>query len=121
MTRQKKPNVRRLRLKQDLRLLLEEFFVGRMGESKDMEITIADDLILLRCKEALSPSEANVDNLKAGRLLLQEVSEWLCRELQPNLNTRLYEITGLHLLDICVVLSLKQHERIYLIIMGGTV
>ena len=92
-----------------------------MGGSGNIEIKIVDDLILLRCKEALSPSEATMATLKAGRLLLQEVSERLCKELKPNLNTLLYETTGLRLLDICMGLFVEQREKIYLFIMSGAV
>ena len=59
--------------------------------------------------------------LKAGRFLLQEVGERLCQELKPNLNTLLYRITGLRLLDICVGLFVEQREKIYLFIMSGAV
>lgn len=92
-----------------------------MGESGNIEIKFVDDLILLRCKEALSPSEVNVATLKAGRFLLQEMSERLCRELKPNLNTLLYVITGLRLLDVSVSLFVEQREKIYLFIMSGAV
>jgi hypothetical protein len=54
-------------------------------------------------------------------LLLQEVSERLCRELKPNLNTLLYGFTGLRLLDICVGLFVERQEKIYLFIMSGAV
>jgi uncharacterized protein YbcI len=92
-----------------------------MDGSGNIEIKFVDDLILLRCKEALSPSEVNVTSLRAGRLLLQEVSERLCRELKPNLNTLLYGFTGLRLLDICVGLFVERQEKIYLFIMSGAV
>ena len=121
MARSTKPNARKLRLRQRLHHVLEEFFVERIGGSGNIEIKIVDDLILLRCKEALSPSEVNMATLKAGRLLLQEMSERLCKELKPNLNTLLYETTGLRLLDICMSLFVEQREKIYLFIMSGAV
>jgi uncharacterized protein YbcI len=114
-------NVRRHRLRQRLHHALEKLWADQIGGSGNIEIKIVDDLILLRCKEALSPSEANVATLKAGRFLLQEMSERLCRELQPNLNTHLYEITGLRLLDICVGLFVERRVKIYLFIMSGAV
>ncbi len=86
-----------------------------------MEVSIVDGLILLRCKKALSPSEVNVGTMKVGWLLLQEVSERLCQELQPDLGRLLYRITGLRLLDICVGLFLKRREKIYLLTMSNTV
>ncbi len=118
MPRSTKPNVGRLRLRQRLRLALGEFFVERMGASGDMEIKVVDDLILLRCKSALSPSEVNTASMKVGRLLLQEATEGLCRELKPDLNTLLYEITGLQLLDIGVVFFLERREKTYLFFMS---
>ena len=86
-----------------------------------MEVKIVDDLILLRCKEAISPSEVNLGTLKSGRLLIQEVNERVCREIQPNLDRILREITGLHLVDICVGLFLEKREKIYLFTMSDTV
>ncbi len=92
-----------------------------MGGSGNIEIKIVDDLILLRCKEAFSPLEVNVATLKAGRFLLQEVGDRLCQELKPNLNTLLYRITGLRLLDACMSLFVERREKIYLFIMSGAV
>ena len=86
-----------------------------------MEVKIVDDLILLRCKEAISPSEVNLGTLKSGRLLIQEVNERVCRELQPDLDRILCEITGLHLVDICVGLFLERQEKIFLFTMTATV
>ncbi len=115
------PNVKKLDLKQHIRCALETFFEQRMGGRWPTEVTIVGDLIVLRCKEAFSPSEINLGTMKAGRLLLQEVSESLCRELQPDLDKLLREITGLRLVDICMGFFLERRERIYLITMSDTV
>jgi len=80
-----------------------------------------DDLILLRCKGAVSAAEADIGAMKAGRLLLQEVSERLCQELQPDLNTLLRQITGRRLLDICVGIFLRRREKIYILTMSNRV
>jgi uncharacterized protein YbcI len=98
---------------------VEEFFVGRIGRSGDMEIKFVDDLILLRCKEALSPSEINIAALRYGRLLLQAASERLCHELQPELNRLLRHITGRRLFDIYVGIFFKRREKIYVFTMSG--
>jgi len=108
-------------LKQNLSHALEEYFAERMGGHRAMDVKIIDDLILLRCKEALSVSEVNLSTLKAGRLLLQEVSEKLCYELQPDLARLLYRITGLRLVDVCVGLFLQRREKIYLLTMSDRV
>ena len=108
-------------MKRRLRHTLGEFFVQRMGVTGNMEVKIVDDLILLRCTEALSLSEINLGALKAGRLLLQEVNERVCRELQPNLDRILFEVTGLRLLDICVGFFVERREKIYLFTMSDTV
>ncbi|MBI4523736.1 MAG: DUF2294 family protein [Deltaproteobacteria bacterium] len=104
-----------------LRRELQEFFANRINSHHGMEIRIVDDLILLRCKEAISPSESNLSAMKSGRLLLQEVSERICRELKPDLDRVLYRITGLHLLDICVGLFIERREKVYLFTMSDTV
>ena len=108
-------------LKARLRHTLGEFFARRVGGLEHTELKIVDDLILLRCKEAISPSEVSLGTLKSGRLLLQEVNERVCRELQPDLDRVLREITGLHLVDICVGLFLARREKIFLFTMTDTV
>ena len=91
-----------------------------MGGNGDIEIKVVDDLILIRCKGALSPSEINAVTFKAGRFLLQEASEGLCRELRPDLKTILYEITGLRLLEMVAVLFVERREKTYLFFMSNT-
>ena len=86
-----------------------------------MEVKIIDDLILLRCKGAVSAAEADIGTMKAGRLLLQEVSERHCQELQPDLNTLLRKLTGCRLLDICVGIFLRRREKIYVFTMSDRV
>ncbi len=115
------PNVTKLDLKQHVRCALEEFFEHHMGRRWQMEVSILGDLIVSRCKEAFSPSELNLGTMKAGRRLLQEVSESLCRELQPDLDKLLCEITGLRLVDISVGFFLERRERIYLFTMSDAV
>jgi uncharacterized protein YbcI len=114
-------DVTTLDLTRHVRCALENFFEQRMGARWPTEVSIVGDLIVLRCKEALSPSEVNLGTMKAGRLLLQEVSDSLCRELQPDLDKLLREITGLRLVDICVGFFLERRERIYLFTMSDTV
>ena len=121
MERLTKSNVRKVRLRQRLRQDLEEFLRERIGGSGRMEVKIIDNLILVRCKEALSPSEVDLGAIKVGRSLLQEVGERMCEELQPDLARLLYRITGLRLVDVCVGLFLKRREKIYLFIMNDTV
>jgi uncharacterized protein YbcI len=92
-----------------------------MGGHWDLNIRVVDDLILLRCKEAFSPSEINLATMKTGRMLIQEVSERLCRELEPDLNRVLRKATGLRLLDIGVGLFWNRGEKIYLLTMSDQV
>ena len=108
-------------MKEHLRRTLGEFLARRAGGSENTEIEIVNDLILLRAREAISPSEINLSTLKSGRLLLQEVNERVCRELQPELDRILREITGLHLVDICVGLFMARREKVYLFTMSDTV
>ena len=113
--------MRRLSLKKRLRYTLGEFFARRVGGLEHTELKIVDDLILLRCREAISPSEVSLGTLKSGRLLLQEVNERVCRELQPDLDRVLREIAGLNLVDICVGLFLDRREKIFLFTTTDTV
>lgn len=121
MERLTKSNVRKVRLRQLLRQDLEEFLRERIGGNGRMEVKIVDNLILVQCREALSPSEVDLGTTKVGRSLLQEVSERMCQELQSDLGRLLYRITGLRLLDACVGLFLKRREKIYLFIMSDAV
>jgi uncharacterized protein YbcI len=114
-------DVTKLDLRRHIRCSLKEFFEQRMGGRWRLGVSIIGDLIVIRCKEAFSPSEINLGTMKAGRLLLQEVIESLCRELQPELDKLLCEITGLRLVDICVGFFLERRERIYLFTMSDTV
>jgi uncharacterized protein YbcI len=116
-----KPKVKGARLIQRLGHALEEFFGERFGRSRDVEVKVIDDLILLRCKGAVSPAEADIGTMKAGRLLLQEVSERVCGEIQPNLDKLLYEMTGFRLVEICVGLFLERREKVYLLRMSDSV
>lgn len=112
---------KKLGLKERLRQALTEYFVGRFGTIGDAEINLVGDLILLRCREGLSPAELNVGTLKAGRLLLLEVGERLCGELQPELSKLLHEITGRRVVDVGVAFLWQRREKIYLLTMSGTV
>src|SRR3990170_7673185 len=109
--RSTKLGMRKPGLKARLRHTLGEFLARRVGGLEHTELKIVGDLILLRCKDAISPSEVNLGTLKSGRLLLQEVNERVCRELQPDLDRVLREITGLHLVDICVGLFLARRGK----------
>ncbi len=111
-----KPGVRE-RLCQEL----SEFFSQRMAVSGDTEVKIVDDLILLRCKGSLSPGEIEMGSMKAGRLLIQEVSEKLCQELQPTLKNLLHEIAGLNLLEVGVGLFWQRREKIFFLTIGDTI
>ena len=113
--------MRKAASKQRLRDMLGEFFQERIGASGAMEVKIVEDLILVRCKGVISPSEVNLGAIKVGRLMLQEVSERLCQELQPDLARLLYRITGLRLVDVCVGLFLQRREKIYLFTMSDRV
>ncbi len=100
---------------------MSEFFAQRMAISGDTEVKIVDDLILLRWKGALPPAEIEMGSMKAGRLLIQEVNDKVCRELQPTLKKFLNEITGLNLLDVGVGLFWKRGEKVFLLTMSDTV
>ena len=108
------------RIRERLCQELNEFFAQRMAISGDTEVKIVDDLILLRCKGSLSPGEIEMGSMKAGRLLIQEVSEKLCQELQPTLKNLLHEIAHLHLLDVGVGLLWKHREKVFLLTTSDT-
>jgi Na+-translocating membrane potential-generating system (MpsC) len=103
---------------QRLQRALQDFLKRRMRVGGNVNVKIASDLIFLRCQEAISPSEVEVGSMQVGRLLLQEVSERRCREVQPELGRLLYRITDLRLLDMCVVNFFRRREKIYVLAMS---
>jgi hypothetical protein len=100
---------------QRLRFALQDFLKRRMRVSGKINVKIAADLIFLRCREAISPSEVEVGSMQVGKLLLQELSERRCREVQPELGRLLYKITERRLLDMCVVTFFRRREKIYVL------
>jgi uncharacterized protein YbcI len=119
--RQKVLKLTTMNRKQEISRALAGFFRERFGKSADMEVKILDDLILLRCKGAVLPAEVELSNMKAGRILLQEASERLCQELQPDVNRFLRKTTGRRLLDMCVVIFFKQREKIIVLAIGDRI
>jgi hypothetical protein len=104
---------------QQLQRALQDFLKRRMCVGGgDINVRIAADLIFMRCREAISPSEVEVGSLQVGRLLLQEVNERKCREVQPELGRLLYRITELRLLDMKVVTFFRRKEKIYVLAMS---
>ncbi len=108
-----KPEVKQ-RLCQELRV----FFAQQMALGGDIKVKIVDDLILLRCKAALSPSEIEIGTMKSGRRLVQEVCEKTSRELQPALNRILNKVTRLDLLEVNVAIFWRRKEKVFLLTMS---
>jgi hypothetical protein len=120
-TKEKRKAARKQRgtaVMQRLQRALQDFLKRRMRVGGNVSVKIASDLIFLRCREAISPSEVEVGSMQVGRLLLQEVSERRCREVQPELGRLLYRITQLRLLDMCVVTFFRRREKIYVLAMS---
>jgi uncharacterized protein YbcI len=119
--RRERRQVKSMSLKQQLRRALEEFLGERLGRSRDMEVKIVDELILLRWRGAVLPAEIDLGTIRAGRMFLQEVSERLCQDLQPDLNRLLRKITGRRLLDICVGIFFRRREKILVFTMSDRI
>lgn len=107
-------------LKQRLCQELKVFFAQQMAVSGAIKVKIVDDLILLRCQAALSPSEIDIGTMKAGRRLVQQVSEKTSRELQPGLNRILNQVTGLQLMDVNVAIFWQRKEKVFLLTMSDS-
>ena len=102
----------------ELRDALRQFVKQRMGVSGTIKIKIAADRIFVQCNKAISSPEVELGNLKAGRLLLQQVSERRCAEARSELGTILYRITGLRLVDIRVAIFFQRREKVYVLAMS---
>jgi uncharacterized protein YbcI len=102
----------------ELRNALRQYVKQRMSVSGTIKISIAADRIFVQCHKAISSPEIQLGKLKAGRLLLQQVSERRCAEARSELGTILYGITGLRLVDIRVAIFFQRREKVYVLAMS---
>jgi uncharacterized protein YbcI len=109
---------RRSGLCRGLNAELQDFFAHELGVSGPMETHVVDDLIIVRCKRALSPAEVSIGATKAGRLLVKEVTEKVCKKLEPGLDRLLLRATGVTLHELRVGLFWKRGEKVFLLHMG---
>lgn len=98
-----------------------KFFSEQMGVSGRSEIHVLGDLIVLRFKDALSSGELEIGTVKSGRLLVKELIEKACRQVQPELDRLLQQITHLQLLGVDVAIFWKRSEKIFLMTMSDKV
>ncbi len=97
------------------------FFSEQMGIRGRSEIHVLDDLIVLRFKDALSSGELEIGAAKSGRLLVKELIERACRQVQPELERLLQQMTDLHLLGMGVAIFWKRSEKVFLMTMSDKV
>ncbi len=81
----------------------------------EVKIVSESEVLFIRFKNVISPSEISLSSHKAGRTLLMEVNERLCKETFPVVHDIISELTGLILLDIQVEVNIRLHEKIYIL------
>ena len=100
---------------------LQDFFARELGVLGPTETHVIDDLIVVRCKGALSPAEIGIGATKAGRLLVKEVTEKSCHKIEPSLGRLLQKATGVPLHELRVGLFWKRGEKVFLLHMSDKV
>lgn len=98
-----------------------KFFSEQMGVRGRSEIHVLDDLIVLRFKDALSSGELEIGTVKSGRLLVKELIEKACRQVQPELDRLLHQLTHLQLLGVGVAIFWKRSEKVFLMTMSDKI
>lgn len=103
-------------LKADLSKRMAEWYEKEMGmRPSEVKIASEGEVLFLRFKDVVSPSEINLNTHKAGRRLMMEVNERLCREEFLVVKDIISELTGLDLIDIQVEVNIPLHEKIFIL------
>lgn len=103
-------------LKADLSERMAEWYEKEMGmRPSGVKVASEGEMVFVRFKNVLCPSEVNLSTQKAGRELIREVNERLCQQALPTVKEIVSEITGSELLDLQVEVNLPLHEKIYIL------
>lgn len=103
-------------LKTELSERMAEWYEKEMGmRPSGVKIASEGEVLFLRFKNVLSPSEINLSSYKAGKRLMREVNDKLCREEFMVVKDIIFELTGLGLIDIQVEVNIPLHEKIYIL------
>ena len=106
-------------LKAELSKRLAAWYEREMGmRPSEVKITSEGEILFIRFKDVLSPSEINLSTQKAGKELIREVNERLCQQAFPRVKEIISELTGLELLDLQVESNLLLHEKLYVLILN---
>jgi len=103
-------------LKTELSERMAKWYEKEMGMwPSEVKIASEGEVLLVRFKGVISPSEISLSTHKAGRKLLMEVNERLCQEEFMVVKDIISELTGLILIDIQVEVNTHLHEKIYIL------
>lgn len=81
-------------------------------------VMIDGELVLIRFKDVLCPSELHLIQESGGKDLLKEVDQRLCEEEFPAISAIVRELTGLELLEIHSEANLHLQEKILILILN---
>ena len=103
-------------IKKELALRLASWHENEMGV-KPSNVTVAVDgeLVLIRFKGVLCPSELHMIQENGGKELLREINDRLCEEEFPAISRIIQDLTGLELLQIQSEANMHLHEKIYIL------
>lgn len=103
-------------IKKELALRLASWHENEMGvKPANVTVTIDDELVFIRFKGVLCPSELHMIQENGGKELLREINDRLCEEEFPAISMIIRQMTGLELMEIHSSTSMRLHEKIYIL------
>lgn len=103
-------------IKKELAMRLASWHENEMGIRPSKVTAVIDgELVFIRFKEVLCPSELNLIQESGGKDLLREIDERLCEEEFPAISAIIRELTGLELLEIHSEANLHLQEKLFIL------
>ncbi len=95
---------------------MAQWYEKEMGmRPSEVKITSEGEMLFIRFKNVLCPSEINLSGQEAGQRLLREVNDRLCRQAFPLVKKIIVELTSVELLNLQVEFNLPLHEKLYIL------
>ena len=105
-------------LEQNISEKMSDFYERELGlRPSAVRTAIQGDLIIIRFKNALSPSEINLLAQEAGKRLIKEIHEKLSQQIFPRLQSILRDLTGKEAVGLDIELHERSCEKIFFITM----
>lgn len=103
-------------IKKELALRLASWHENEMGvKPSEVTVTVDGELVFIRFKGVLCPSELHMIQENGGKELLREINDRLCEEEFPAISVMIRDLTGRELLEIQSEINMHLHEKIYIL------